>query len=121
MKSCLVIDDSTVVRKVARRIFEDLQFSVSEAGDGDEALEMCVARMPDMILVDWKMPNIDGVEFLSSLRAMSAGKAPTVVYCASENDVGQIARALRAGADDYLLKPFDRGMVEPKVREIGLI
>jgi two-component system chemotaxis response regulator CheY len=121
LKQCLVIDDSSVIRKVARRIFEDLGFAVEEAEDGGQALEMCLAKMPDLILVDWNMPGISGVEFLGSLRATSGGDKPTIVFCASENDVAHIARAMRAGADDYLLKPFNREIVEAKLQEIGAI
>jgi two-component system chemotaxis response regulator CheY len=121
MKSCLIIDDSSVVRKVARRILEEFDFTVSEAEDGGDGLEICARGMPDMVLVDWNMPRVSGVEFLQALRAMPGGDTPTVVYCASENDVGHIARAIRAGADDYLLKPFDREIVEAKLQEIGLI
>jgi len=121
MKHCLVVDDSSVVRKVARRILEDLDFTVSEAEDGSKALAVCGRSMPDMVLVDWHMPVMDGVEFLTSLRAMPGGNRPTVVFCASENDVGHITRAMRAGADDYILKPFDREIVEAKLQEVGLL
>ena len=121
MKRCLVVDDSSVVRKVARRILEDLEFSVGEAEDGSQALERCYEAMPDLVLVDWNMPTVSGVEFLTSLRAMRGGGAPKVVFCASENDVAHIARAMRAGADNYLLKPFNREMVEAKLHEVGVI
>lgn len=121
MKRCLVVDDSSVIRKVARRIMEDLDFSVTEAEDGPEALGMCAGSMPDMILVDWHMPTMGGVDFLAELRASPDGDRPTVLFCASENDVAHIARAMRAGADDYILKPFNREIVEAKLAEIGLI
>jgi len=121
MKRCLVVDDSSVVRKVARRILEDLDFTVVEAEDGRQALERCYEAMPDLILVDWNMPVVSGVEFLASLRSTRGGGAPKVVFCASENDVAHIARAMRAGADDYLLKPFNREMVEAKLHEVGVI
>ena len=94
---------------------------MSEADDGGEALGVCGRSMPDMVLVDWHMPVMDGVAFLTSLRAMPGGDRPTVVFCASENDVGHITRAMRAGADDYILKPFDREMVEAKLQEVGLL
>ena len=77
--------------------------------------------MPDLILVDWNMPGVSGVEFLSALRATRRRRQADVVFCASENDVAHIARAMRAGADDYLLKPFNREIVEAKLQEIGLI
>jgi len=121
MRHCLVVDDSSVIRKVARRILEDFEFSVSEAEDGRAALEACQRSMPDMILLDWHLPVMDGLEFLSSLRQMDHGNQPKVVFCASEADVAQIARALRAGADEYILKPFDRAAVEVKLHEVGML
>jgi two-component system chemotaxis response regulator CheY len=121
MRHCLIVDDSSVIRKVARRILEDFDFSVSEAEDGRAALEACRRSMPDMILLDWHLPVMDGLEFLANLRQMDNGKRPKVVFCASEADVAQIARALRAGADEYILKPFDRSAVEAKLHEVGML
>ncbi len=121
MRHCLVIDDSRVVRKVARRILEDFDFTVTEAEDGRVALDACQRSMPDMVLLDWHLPVMDGLDFLTNLRQMEGGKRPKVVFCASEADVAQIARALRAGADEYILKPFDRAAVETKLHEIGMV
>jgi two-component system, chemotaxis family, chemotaxis protein CheY len=121
MKSCLVVDDSSVIRKVARRILEDLSFTISEAEDGQQALEKCQAEMPDAILLDWNMPVMDGLEFLAQLRQLKDGERPKVVFCTTENDVGHIARAIRAGANEYIMKPFDREIVEAKFQEVGLI
>ncbi len=121
MRHCLIVDDSSVVRKVARRILEDLDFEVMEAEDGQQGLDRCRHGMPDLILVDWNMPIVGGVEFLAALRGEPGGKTPKVVFCASENDVAHIARAMRAGADNYILKPFDREIVEAKLQEVGLL
>jgi two-component system, chemotaxis family, chemotaxis protein CheY len=121
MKSCLVVDDSSVIRKVARRILEDLSFTITEAEDGQQALEKCQETMPDAILLDWNMPVMDGLEFLAQLRKLDGGEAPKVVFCTTENDVGHIARAIRAGANEYIMKPFDREIVEAKFQEVGLI
>ena len=121
MKHCLVVDDSSVIRKVARRILEDLGFTISEAEDGQQALDLCARRMPDAVLLDWNMPVVDGMEFLVALRRMPGGSDPKVVFCTTENDVAQIARAIHAGADEYIMKPFDREIVEAKFAEAGLI
>jgi two-component system, chemotaxis family, chemotaxis protein CheY len=121
MKNCLVVDDSSVVRKVARRILEEMGFAVAEASDGAQALDVCRGSMPDAILLDWNMPVMDGYEFLANLRRMDGGKAPKVVFCTTENDISLIARALRAGANEYIMKPFDRDIVEAKFAEAGLI
>lgn len=112
MKSCLIVDDSSVVRKVARRILEDLDYIVEEAEDGQEAFDKCRQEMPDVILLDWQMPIMSGLEFLKLLRAYVGGQTAYVIYCVTEYDVGQIALAKKAGANDYVMKPFDRDMLE---------
>jgi two-component system chemotaxis response regulator CheY len=121
MTTCLVVDDSSVIRKVARRILEDLNFEISEAEDGKQALEACQKMMPDSVLLDWNMPVMDGLEFLKALRQLPNGNKPKVVFCTTENDVAHIARAIRAGANEYIMKPFDREIVEAKFHEVGLI
>src|SRR5262245_47039815 len=120
-KHCLVVDDSRVIRKIARKILEDLKFATDEAEDGAQALEKCRARMPDAILLDASMPNVPGIDFLKSLRREAGGTKPVVVYCAVENDVAHITDAVHAGANDYLLKPFDSEAVKAKFAEVGLI
>lgn len=121
MKHCLVVDDSSVIRKVARRILEDLDFAIVEAEDGKQALEACRDQMPDAILLDWNMPVMDGLEFLTTLRRETGGDKPIVVFCTTENDVAHITRAIRAGANEYIMKPFDKEIVEAKFQEVGLI
>ena len=122
MKTCLVVDDSSVIRKVARRILEGLDFQIAEAEDGEEAHRSLPARqMPDAILLDWNMPKMDGYEFLRALRRLPGGDQPKVVFCTTENDVAHIARALHAGANEYIMKPFDKDIVEAKFQEVGLI
>ena len=121
MKTCLVVDDSTVIRKVARRILEELQFVVDEAGDGAQALDACRAKLPDAILLDWDMPVLDGLSFLIALRKEAGGERPVVVFCTTENDIDHITRALQAGANEYIMKPFDREIIESKFTEVGLL
>ncbi len=118
MKSCLVVDDSSVVRKVARRILEDMDYIVDEAEDGQEAYDKCLLEMPDSILLDWNMPIKSGLEFLKDLRGYKGGDKPKVVFCTTENDVGHIAMALRAGANEYIMKPFDRDILETKFERL---
>ncbi|MCJ2024534.1 MULTISPECIES: response regulator [unclassified Methylobacterium] len=118
--TCLVVDDSAVIRKVARRIIEDIGYVVVEAEDGDTALELCAESMPDVILLDWNMPNRDGYAFLQELRQSEAGRQPKVIFCTTENDVGAIARALHAGADEYIMKPFDRDILTAKLEQVGV-
>ncbi len=121
MKICLVVDDSSVIRKVARRILEGLDFQIVEAEDGEQALAHCREQLPDAVLLDWNMPKMDGYEFLKQLRRLPGGDAPRVVFCTTENDVAHIARALHAGANEYIMKPFDKEIVEAKFQEVGLI
>ena len=121
MKHCLIVDDSRVVRTVAGRIVKDLSFSVSEAADGAQALEMCRESMPDAILLDWNMPVMNGLDFLIKLREEPDGKKPVVVFCTTENDMAHITQALRAGADEYVMKPFDGDIIESKFAETGLV
>ena len=107
MTNALVVDDSPVIRKVARRIFEKMQFEVREAADGQSAITACVDSMPDLILLDWNIPVLDGFGFLRELRKMPVGTQPVVVLCTTENDVAHLARARHAGATTYIMKPFD--------------
>jgi two-component system, chemotaxis family, chemotaxis protein CheY len=121
MKTCLVVDDSRVIRKVARRILEDLSFHVEEAGDGSEALSFCRSSMPDAILLDWNMPVMNGIDFLRHLRADPGGGRPVVVFCTTENDISAIAQAIECGANEYIMKPFDSEIVQSKFAEVGLV
>jgi two-component system chemotaxis response regulator CheY len=121
MKHCLVVDDSAVIRKVAKRILENLNFRASEAENGREALDQCRVSMPDAVLLDWNMPIMDGIAFLVALRKEQGGDQPKVIFCTTENDVGQITRAISAGANEYIMKPFDRDIIEAKFHEVGLI
>jgi two-component system, chemotaxis family, chemotaxis protein CheY len=121
MKSCLVVDDSRVIRKVARRILEDLRFQIEEAGDGLEALQACRRTMPDAILLDWNMPVMSGIDFLRQLRKENGGERPIVVFCTTENDAEHITEALKAGANEYIMKPFDGDILQSKFSEAGLI
>jgi two-component system, chemotaxis family, chemotaxis protein CheY len=121
MKTCLVVDDSRVIRKVARRILEDMDFAVDEAADGSEALARCRGAMPDAVLLDWNMPIMNGLEFLKALRADPGGDAPIVVFCTTENDLGAISEAMNAGANEYIMKPFDSEIMQSKFAEVGLV
>jgi two-component system chemotaxis response regulator CheY len=121
MKSCLIVDDSKVVRKVARRILEDLHFAIEEAPDGKLAIEACIKHMPDVILLDWNMPVMNGIDFLRTLRKTSGGSAPIVVFCTTENDLAHIQEAIGAGANEYIMKPFDSDIIQTKFAQVGLL
>ena len=120
MKSCLVVDASRVIRTVACRILESLQFHALEAGDGNSALAACRRNMPDLILLDWSMPDMGGIEFIRNLRRENGGERPVIVFCTIENNADQITHALAAGAAEYVVKPFDRDTIAAKIAQVGL-
>ena len=121
MKTCLVVDDSSVIRKVARRILEGLDFQIVEAEDGQKALEVCKRAMPEAVLLDWNMPVMNGIDFLRALRGMQGGDAPVVVFCTTENDIKHIQEAVAAGANEYIMKPFDTDIIQAKFQQVGLL
>ena len=121
MKSCLIVEDSKVIRMVARKILQGLHFHTSEAANGREALDACKARLPDAVLLDWDMPVMDGMEFLIELRKLSGGDAPVVVCCTTEIDIKHIQKAIECGANEYIMKPFDSDIIQAKFTQIGLL
>jgi two-component system chemotaxis response regulator CheY len=121
MKHCVVIDDSDVIRKVAKRILEDLNITSTEAETADEGLAMCKKAMPDAVLLDWHLPRMLPTDFLQLLRQLDGGEAPVVFYCTTENDPELITKALDLGADDYILKPYDKESIQQKLHAAGLL
>lgn len=120
MKTCLIVDDSRVIRKVSRHLLEGMGFAVSEAANGQEALQQCDDAMPDVILLDWNMPVMSGIDFLGQLRGRPDGDAPKVVFCTTENDVAHIKAAIEAGANEYVMKPFDQETLHIKLQLVGV-
>ena len=118
MRQCMVVDDSAVIRKVSRALFESQGFDVSEAENGQQALDLCRGALPDLILLDWHMPVMGALDFLAAMRAIPSSKRPFVLYCTTEPDTGDISRAFDAGADDFIIKPFDREALEAKLGDI---
>ena len=120
MKHCLIVDDSRVVRTVARRILEDLSYSVDEVEDGMTGLRACREKMPDLIFLDWNLPSMKGLDFIKSVRGQQNGGQPVILFYTTESDPDEIAGAMAAGANEYLLKPFDSTAVRDKLVEIGV-
>ncbi|MEJ2227599.1 MAG: response regulator [Alphaproteobacteria bacterium] len=120
MMNALVVDDSAVIRKITRRILENLSFHVDEAADGVEASRVCYEDMPDIIFLDWNMPEMNGLEFLKDLRNMPFGGEPKVIFVTTENDIARIRCAIEAGADEYIMKPFNEHIIREKLAQIGL-
>jgi two-component system chemotaxis response regulator CheY len=121
MKSCLIVDDSKVIRMVAKKILQELSFETQEAEDGKIALDICIKKLPDAILLDWNMPNMNGIDFLRELRKLPGGEQPIVVFCTTENDIEHIQEAISAGANEYIMKPFDSEIMQAKFTQVGLL
>ncbi|MEM6907249.1 MAG: response regulator [Pseudomonadota bacterium] len=118
-KTCLIVDDSRVIRKVSSKIAKSLGYTPVEAQDGEEALARCKHAMPDLVLTDWNMPEMDGLQFVRQLRAIPTPKAPVVVFCTSKGDASDIHDGITAGADDYIVKPFDEAALKAKLEKLG--
>ena len=121
MKTCLIVDDSGVIRKASRRMLEELEFKCSEAENGQVAVDSCARAMPNVILLDWNMPVMDGLDCLKAIRHMPGGDAPRIVLCTTVSEIKNILEALEEGADEYIMKPFDKTIVETKFHQIGVI
>lgn len=121
MKTCLIVDDSASVRSILKNIVMDMGFDCVEAENGEAAYHACGLRLPDVILLDWNMPVMDGFDFLKKLRKAEGGRTPKVIFCTAENDVRKIRKALEAGADEYVMKPFDAEIIRNKFRLAGLL
>ena len=118
---CLVVDDSRVIRQVAVKFLKSFGFQVAEAENGRAAVEFCRKSVPEFILLDWNMPEMDGITCLRALRAMPLNPRPVVVMCTTENGMSKIQEALEAGADEYIMKPYDRDVLLDKLAQVGLL
>jgi CheY-like chemotaxis protein len=118
-KTCLIVDDSRVIRKVSSKIAISLGYVAIEAENGEEALARCKKAMPDLVLTDWNMPEMDGIAFVQKLRAIPTPKEPVVVFCTSNGEAKDIHDGIAAGADDYIVKPFDEAALRTKLEKLG--
>lgn len=118
-KTCLIVDDSRVIRKVSSKIAISLGYVAIEAENGEEALARCKRAMPDLVLTDWNMSEMDGIEFVAKLRAIPTPKEPIVVFCTSNGEAKDIHEGISAGADDYIVKPFDEAALRAKLEKLG--
>jgi two-component system chemotaxis response regulator CheY len=117
MKKALVVDDSKAIRQIERKYLEELGFEVLEAENGKEALEVLKEHSDiSLILLDWHMPVMNGYEFLKTLRANPQYQEIKVMMVTTENQQKSVIDAIMAGANEYLMKPFDKEMLEIKIR-----
>lgn len=117
----MVVDDSRAMRAILRRALEELGFQVSEAAHGKEALErLAQLRIPHLALLDWNMPEMNGLELLTELRRDQSYDQMAVMMVTSESEPAQVERALRAGANEYIMKPFSPDVLAEKLVLLGL-
>jgi len=116
---CLIVDDSRVIRKVSSKIAKSLGYVPVEAQDGEEALARCNKAMPALVLTDWNMPEMDGIEFVRKLRSIPTPSRPVIVFCTSKGEAADIHAGIEAGADDYIVKPFDEDALKAKLEKLG--
>jgi two-component system, chemotaxis family, chemotaxis protein CheY len=118
-RTCLVVDDSRMIRKVARRIVESVGYAVVEAENGEEGLARCRAAMPQLVITDWNMPVMSGIDFVTALRAIPTQRRPQVVFCTTNSGARDIHKGIDAGADEYVIKPFDEASLISRLQAIG--
>jgi two-component system, chemotaxis family, chemotaxis protein CheY len=121
MQTCLVVEDSKIVRKMSTSMVRELGFAVDEAEDGLVAQDKVLSDMPDIILLDWHMPHMSGIEFIMWLRTIPNGDHPIVIFCTAETDMKHIQEALLAGANEYVMKPFDAEILRSKLELLGVL
>ena len=120
-RSALIVDDSRLIRAIVRNMLEPLGFTVSEAASGREALLQCDAKAPALIILDWWMDDMNGPEVAAAIRARKDVPQPRILLCSTETRGSEIRRAMRAGADSYLPKPFDKDKIAHRLQRFGFL
>lgn len=121
MPSCIIADDSKVIRMLLCKIMENFGYAVTEAEDGEDLLEQCGRIMPDLIISDWNLPLIDGSDVLYKIRSDRKIKQPLFIFCSYIKDPNVITQALAGGADDFIMRPFDEDIIASKLRILKVL
>ncbi len=121
MPRCLIADDSKVIRMLLIKIMENYGFDVIEAEDGEEVVNLVKDNAPKLVIMDWRLPIMEGIDVLYKIRNNKKIKQPKIVFCSSVIDVDKIKEALDGGADDYILKPFDEEIIGTKLIILDLL
>ncbi len=121
MAKCLIADDSKIIRLLLSKIMSNLGFSVIEAEDGEDVVELTQTQEPDLVIMDWNLPMMDGIDALYKIREMRLDKTPKVIFCSASADMDKINQAIEGGADDYIIKPFDEDIIAVKLTILGLL
>lgn len=120
-KTALIVDDSSTIRKIVRGMLEGFGFTCAEAENGQVAYQYCAKTRPDMIMLDWNMPVMTGIEFMRALPSIFSRNMPQVIFCTTESDMNFIEQALSAGAADYVMKPFEKDILREKLIQLDLL
>lgn len=121
MACCIVADDSKIMRMLLSKIMENFGYDVIEAEDGEDLMSLCIKNTPDLIICDWHLPLIDGVDILLKIRADRKIKQPVFIFCSYVKDVDVISQALKSGADDFIMRPFDEDIIASKLKIIKVL
>lgn len=121
MATCLIADDSKIIRMVLSKIMSNLGFDVLEAEDGEDVIKYWKQSPLDLIIMDWRLPVMEGIDVLYMIRSNHKMNQPKIIFCSSLNDEDKIREALQGGADDYIMKPFDEEIIESKITILGLL
>jgi two-component system chemotaxis response regulator CheY len=118
----LIVDDSKTMRVILARILRELEFEVDEAPDGQQALALLESKAhPDVALVDWNMPEMNGFELVQAVRANRAFDAIRLMMVTTETELAHVAKALEAGANEYVMKPFTKDAIREKLALLGVV
>ena len=123
MQKALIIDDSRAIRRILGSVVRELGFEVSEAENGRVGLETLINMEPpaEVVLVDWNMPEMNGLEFVNQVRADGRWRGVKLMMVTSETEAEQVVKALTAGADEYVMKPFTKEVLHDKMRLLGIV
>lgn len=121
MPSCIIADDSKIMRMLLSKIMENFGYTVTEAEDGEDLLEQCGQNIPDLIISDWNLPLIDGIDVLYKIRSDKKIKQPIFLFCSYIKDAEIIAQAINGGADDFIMRPFDEDIIASKLKIIKVL
>jgi two-component system chemotaxis response regulator CheY len=120
-RHALMVDDSRVIRAIVGRAMQELGFETKEAGDGQGALDQLrQGPLPEVMLIDWNMPGLSGLELVEAVRANPAWSDVRLIMITSENEIERVQKALEAGADEYIMKPFTKDMIQEKLTLLGV-
>lgn len=120
MRTCMIVEDSATIRRVLREMLRRLGLFPIEVKCAEDALAICTKRLPDVMIVDWNLPGMNGVALVRQVRALPEGKEPRIIMCTVEASLERIEQALAEGADEYIMKPFTMEALADKLNLVGM-